>query len=179
MESLKEEPTIHDACIDGDIALVQSLLNQGASINSKNPEGETALHISTLLANSEILTLLVKSGADVNIKDDKKGFTALQFALEFLDDLKIAEILIDAGGEVDIEKVSQSTALHFATLHNNEKVIGFLLDSGMDVDLRDNQNRTPLFLASLLNKDASHLRAIGKLLDHGADADAEDEQGMR
>lgn len=177
MHKKKMELPLHDAVIAGDADLVDALIRRGANVNKKNFDGETPLLISTLLENMKVVEKLVNAGADVNLKDNK-GNTALQYALNYLDDLNIARILIEAGGNVDVARLNGSTALHFAALHNNVTVIEYLLRNGMDANTRDDQERTPLHLAGIFNKGSSHLGLVETLLKSRADVTVVDGYDM-
>lgn len=57
----------------------------GLSINEQNAEGDTALHIAARCSSEPMIEALLKSGADVNIKN-KKNETPLSIAQEELRD---------------------------------------------------------------------------------------------
>lgn len=69
------------AACKGDIDIIHSLLNRfgGAIINSKNAAGISALMLASLWNETDIVTLLLLKGADVNQKSDA-GNTALMYA---------------------------------------------------------------------------------------------------
>ena len=43
-------------------------------------DGWTALMLGVQWSHIEIVTLLIKAGADVNVKDEEEGYTALMLA---------------------------------------------------------------------------------------------------
>jgi hypothetical protein len=55
--------------------VVKLLIDKGADVNAKEPNGNTPLHLADL--NAELVELLIAKGADVNIKN-KLGETPLQ-----------------------------------------------------------------------------------------------------
>ena len=54
---------LHYAAINGDIEIVEMLLNRGANINAANWSGVTALHNAVKSKTMEIIELLLKMGA--------------------------------------------------------------------------------------------------------------------
>ena len=59
----------HEAVRKGDLALVTSLLDQGADVNAKFRYGATALFKAAERGHVEIVKLLLARGADVTVKD--------------------------------------------------------------------------------------------------------------
>jgi len=71
-----------EAVRKGDLALVTSLLDQGADVNAKFRYGTTALFKAAERGHLEIVKLLLARGADVTVKDTFYGATALSRALD-------------------------------------------------------------------------------------------------
>lgn len=71
-----------EAVRKGDLALVTSLLDQGAEVNAKFRYGTTALFKAAERGHLEIVKLLLARGADVTVKDTFYGATAMTWALD-------------------------------------------------------------------------------------------------
>ena len=71
-----------EAVRQGDLALVTSLLNQGADVNAKFRYGTTALFKAAERGHTEIVKLLLARGADVTVKDTFYKATAMSWALQ-------------------------------------------------------------------------------------------------
>jgi ankyrin repeat protein len=56
---------------------MQVLIDAGAKVNAKTPEGDSALHIAAFAGKLDVVRLLAKNGADLSLKDGA-GLTALQ-----------------------------------------------------------------------------------------------------
>ena len=56
---------------------MQLLIDSGANINAKTPDGDSALHIAAFAGKMDVVRLLAKNGADLKLKDGA-GLTALQ-----------------------------------------------------------------------------------------------------
>ena len=63
---------------DGDIVLL--LLHFGADVHRVNYNGATALFFAAAGGNPDVMRILAKSGADLNVKD-KLGQTPLHWAV--------------------------------------------------------------------------------------------------
>ena len=74
-------PSIHQATIDGKIALIRRELSNGANVNEKNEDGYTPLHLAVKSGHKRIVELLIAKGADVNAKDTRGG-TSLDYSTE-------------------------------------------------------------------------------------------------
>jgi hypothetical protein len=71
-----------EAVRQGDLALVTSLLDQGADVNAKFRYGATALFKAAERGHTEIVKLLLARGADVTVKDTFYKATAMTWALD-------------------------------------------------------------------------------------------------
>ena len=100
----------------------------------------TALHEAALQGSSKVCGLLVRKGAEVNIKDGE-GKTPLHYAK----DRQTAEVLIDAGGDINITDNRGRTPLH--TVENVEAVT-LLIDRGAEINATSNYGHTPLHIAA-------------------------------
>ena len=80
--------------------------------------GASPLHLAVVVGNTEIVVLLIESGADVDIRaKDQPGGTPLQW-LAFFGKKAMAEILINAGAEVNAKDNNGCTALCAAAVPN-------------------------------------------------------------
>ena len=98
-------PSIHQATIDGKIALIRRELSNGANVNQKNEDGCTLLHLAVQSGHKRIVELLIAKGADVNAKmvsGAKKGNTPLDAANE-TGNTETADLLRKHGGKTGDE----------------------------------------------------------------------------
>jgi ankyrin repeat protein len=63
----------------GDLAKVQQLLGIGVNINHKDERGKTPLMYAILYKQTEIVSYLIRNGADYRA-EDKNGLTILDYA---------------------------------------------------------------------------------------------------
>ena len=70
------------AAADGDSHRVRALLVQGTEVNSTNGAGQTALMLAAAFNRQEVVNLLLKARANIEVQDDL-GLTALDWAAHF------------------------------------------------------------------------------------------------
>lgn len=131
---------------------IETLLKNGASVDSQDENGKTALQMLVKNANVDTVALLVGHKANVNLKEKDTGETALFDAIRG-NKLEVVQLLLDHGsdvncasGENQVESLaltSESTPLHVACRYDF-KIVKLLLKSGARVDALDREGRTPL-----------------------------------
>lgn len=114
------------------------LLNAGASIKTKDKQGQTPLHVATTLYRKNFAEELIGIGAKVSTKDNEEQNTALHVASK-LGHGELIEILIQAGARVNEKNKFHQTPLHLA---KNSIVINKLLEGGVDINIEDTNQRT-------------------------------------
>lgn len=148
--------------IRGGKECVAVLLGAGADVNGLQPDGSTALITAADIGSDSCVDLLIKAGADVNTMD-KSGKTALMWAAERAH-LKCIESLIKAGADVNAMPHNY-TALHMATLGNNNKCVDLLIKSGADVNVSNAHVNPALMWVAM----SHNYKSIRSLIQAGAD----------
>jgi cytochrome c len=123
--------TLQDAAKSGDLAAVQKHIDDGADLDLLSGLG-TALHWAVLNRHPDIITLLAKSGADVDIATDALG-TPLHAAARF-GYVAPAATLLAHGVEVDSRNRDTATPLHLAAQAGKAAVVKLLIEHGADVN---------------------------------------------
>lgn len=90
-----------------------SLLEYGADVNWRSPEGDTALIAACRAGHSHIVTLLLSQGADVDLQTPD-GSTALHAAVQ-RGDQNLTKLLLEASCSPTIANVRGETAQAIAT----------------------------------------------------------------
>jgi len=127
------------AIAHGDAKDVLALLeDKEAQPNCTNVNGATPLHFAVYYQNKEILELLIKYGANPNVKEyyDVGFCTPLHRAIE-RNNYELCKILLAAGADPNIQEKNGFTALHYAARKGFADIVKLLLDSGVDVNKRD------------------------------------------
>lgn len=114
----------------------------------------------------------------INQQDDH-GWTALMLAVLNKDtvDIKILELLLQKGADVNIRDMHGSTALMHATTLAYLPAVELLLKYGADVNTQDDYGYTPLMAFSHRNPTEYNLKIAKLLLDHGADVNLQNKSG--
>ena len=154
---------------------VDSELDQGADIESRDDVGATPLHLAAALnTDPAIIALLLDRCADimarVNKHVDGLGSTPLHSAALLNPETAIIALLLDRGAQIDARNDYGETPLHMAaTLNAEPAVISLLLDRGADIAARADDGATPLHRAAARNTEPA---VTALLLDRGADVEA-------
>ncbi len=93
---------------------------------------------------ADIVKLLIKNGADVNILD-KQGKNAYWFA-QYDNTEKISDILIENGTNTNV-KLNKTNDLMVACKNGDLKKVQFLINTGIDVNLQNEKENTALIFA--------------------------------
>jgi len=120
-----------DAAFKGDIDTVKQLLDNKVNPNSKDSDGETALHYAALKGRTEVVEILLKKGANPNIKD-KDGGTPLMSAA-WGGHAEVVKLLLAKGANPNAKARSSSgtvTALSHAKIRGNLDVAEILKKAG-------------------------------------------------
>ncbi|KAL8998756.1 MAG: hypothetical protein Q9188_006033 [Gyalolechia gomerana] len=91
-------------------------------------DGSRPLHVATRFAPSEMVSLLLDSGSDIDAKDNW-GRTSLTNAA-ILNRLNTVELLLGRGADITVKDVDGKTALHWAAKNNHLGVVRVLLSTG-------------------------------------------------
>ena len=177
------------------------LLNNGADVNARDNDDNTALIDAVKFKSLDTVQLLMKYGADINAKDNN-GRTALMKLMQrdvfYQTKLEIIKLLLENGADTTIQDNDGKTALMYAilsatryskkywTFHRNasrkEKleietsIIKTVINSS-DVDIQDNQGRTALMNVITHRLPFENMTNIELLLKAGTDINARDNEG--
>lgn len=121
----------------------------------------TPLMWAARLGNTEITEILLKAGADVNMKD-KDGRTALMFAARE-GHATTAELLVKFMANCDDQDDSGRSPLMFSASQNCVSVVSMLIRRMATIDLTNYENRTALMYACR----EGHTNIAEEILDAG------------
>ena len=134
IDSEKREISLIAAATEGHIECIRIILHAGADVNAIGKKKHTALTLSCLHRRFESVQLLIESGADVNLSLDHGA--ALHAAVS-VGSLKIANIFLRAGANVNVVDLDNQTALMVAFMRGNLGCVKLLLQAGAEVRRSD------------------------------------------
>jgi len=144
---------------DGDT--VKSLVQRGFDPNSRDPKGQTGMHLALRDQSPRVAQALWASPAlDVNAVNGS-GETPLMMAA-LRGEFDWAKRLIERGAATHKEGWSP---LHYAATGPEPKIVALLLDRGVPIDARSPNRSTPLMMAARYGAEAN----VDLLLARGAD----------
>lgn len=118
-------------------------------INNKTKEGDTLLHSMVFFNCYDLVYLLIKNGAKLDIEDLDKQIPLHRTI--FLSDENILKLLLrkpnDTNKYLNHKDKDGNTPLHLAVLIKNYSIINLLLKYGADPYVINNANIIPLELA--------------------------------
>lgn len=145
------------ACMAGDQACVELLLQRNMNVNVSGNYYGTALQAASRVGNTEIVEHLVSSGADVNILQGAHG-TAIRAAVRGGHE-DVVRILIASGADTNLRYKNRAqdtgeSILHLALTSRNLTVFEILCDAGADWNT-DTADRQPILITACKKGEAN------------------------
>lgn len=147
------DASIIDLSWDGEIYELEQKIARGADIETRKPDGTTALIAASVMGKVEAVSILLKAGANINAQKED-GSTALH-ASAFLCEEEIVKILLESGADRTIKNSAGATALDSVeSPFEDVKVAYDILQSalgpyGLTIDYDDIQEKRPVIAKML------------------------------
>lgn len=141
-----------EAARHGSIPGLKAYLDAGGTIESRSPEGFTALILAAYNGQSAAVEFLLAHKADP-CATDPRGNTALMGAI-FKGNAEIAARFITTTCDIDQVNAAEQTALMYAALFNRTEIAKAILAKGADPARRDAKNNTAESVARAQGSDA-------------------------
>ncbi|BBM84654.1 ankyrin repeat domain-containing protein [Candidatus Uabimicrobium amorphum] len=148
------------------------LIDHQANVNAKSKDGITSLMLATKNDNSEVVTLLLQHGANVN--DDAQGMTALYSVKS----VQVAKLLFDHGADITIVPKDRPSAffrISFLCAFGDvrqfsrpQQILALFIEKGANIHELNRTKETPLMLAAQAGFDS----IVQLLLKKGAKVNA-------
>ncbi|XP_058169246.1 mediator of DNA damage checkpoint protein 1 [Anopheles ziemanni] len=143
------------AVLGAKLDIIKLLLECGADVTVKGPDGMTVLHLAAKLGQHEAVRMILEWGRKrLTARDllafvngvDNGSYTALVWAAENRYKETI-QLLLASGADVNICDKENNTALHWAAMAGCSDSMHLLLKKGCDPNVQNINGDTPLHLA--------------------------------
>lgn len=163
---------LHHAVQAGDLGLLESFIQSGASVNFRDENGQTPLHYAVERGFIECMKVLVKHGADLHIVDNS-GFSPFLWAVVAGQECVTARLLfMDA--DVNSFSADGKSALAWAASLGWSPTATMLVEHRASIsDTRNTQQTLPLEEAAA----SGNLATVRLLLECGEDPNHRDRDG--
>ena len=141
--------------------------NEGKSSQSEREKvspPKLDLHAAVYMKDLDAIKQHIKIGSDLNALEPSRKSTPLISAAA-LGEPEAAKILIEAGADMNLKNLDESTALQVAIVFGKEKVARVLIDNGADLNLKNKDGSTALHIAAFF----CNVEIVKALLENGAD----------
>lgn len=170
-ESHSERDALHQACLDGNTAIVKAMLEADVSITTQSRRGATAFHMATYNGHLEVAKMLVDKGANIMLADNN-GWTPVHLAAD-QGHLEMVKLLVDKGADIMQANNDGGTPVNIAASEGYLEVVELLVNKGADIMQANNNGWTPVHLAAY----KGHLEVVKLLVDKGANIMQADNNG--
>jgi ankyrin repeat protein len=149
---------LHQAARGGDVGKLSELVQEtktptaqtpkptddpgSGTLDVKNEEGATALHIAAASGNMKAVSILISAGADINAIDDG-GSTPLHQAVA-ANQMDVVKALVEAGAKIETFDDTGGSALNLAASLNHVDIINYLLSKKANINTVNERGFTPL-----------------------------------
>ena len=172
----RPEPFVSALCqaaAHGHTREIKGLLEQGANINGRNEDGNTALICAITSKQSETAIFLLESGADMSVRSSSGKRRPPLYHATDVGDLVTAQYLLDHGAPVNEKDWYGQNYFVEVILSEKLDAINLLLRYGADVNARD-VSGSPVITHAVKK---GNMELVRLLLGHGANANARDYSG--
>ena len=160
------------AARSGNVGRCKTLIEQGASPNTRNRVGDSLLMTAIKAGHADIVVLLLERGADVNLANVDQ-VTPLM-AAAYYEHPDMARMLIDNNADVNAVDQTQKSAMVYAAGKGQTEIVERLLATQkMTPNTAYNNGLTALMWAGA----SGHVATVQALLKHGADPAMVDNRG--
>ncbi|XP_062991073.1 ankyrin repeat, SAM and basic leucine zipper domain-containing protein 1 [Elgaria multicarinata webbii] len=172
----EKEKALKKALMDGNLSVIEELLDLGVNVESTFKFGWTPLMYAASVANVELMHILLRRGADASF--DKDQYTVLMAACtaHASEDqiLKSVELLLSRNANPNAACRKKMIPLMYAAREGHPKIVALLVAHGSEINVQDESGYTALTWAAR----QGHKKVVFKLLELGADKSIQTKDGQ-
>ena len=156
------DTSLIDAVRQGDAAAVRTVLEDGAAVDTRQPDGATALHWASRLDRLDLARLLLAAGADPTAAN---AFDVTPLSLAAVNgSAEMISTLLAAGADPNATMAGSETVLLTAARTGRTNAVRTLIAHGADVNTAQAAGQTALMWAAA----EGHVYTLQALIDAGA-----------
>lgn len=149
-----------EACMLGDLARVQTLVEAGADLNQPAPDGFPPFALAVFFGQPEVYRYLLTQGADVNQPAVNAMRVAAIHAAASRRDAAALALILAHGGDANLRQQGGWTALHAAAASGDLAMVDLLMKAGAEASLLTEKGETAADLAG----GAGHAEVAARLM---------------
>lgn len=166
-EELPSTPLLHVACRHGRVDDVLAALDATASVNAVNTADETPLFIAARWGHTQVVQMLLKKNAHVELGKVNSDMTPLRIAANN-GHVDVVRALLAANACMDdVESDDGLTVLYEAARKGHVEVARALLEHGAKLHVPNRNEQAPLYVSAR----NGHTDVMRLLLEHGDEVD--------
>lgn len=134
--------------------ILNLLAGAGADLNIHDAQNETLLHKYIKKSDADMVSFLLRLGAEPKSAADNLGRMTLHLAIDkggYPDSAAMTKALLQAGDNPDVKNSLGQTPLHQAVLWGRADVAAALCSGGANMDIGDSKGVTPYQETQILN----------------------------
>ena len=161
------------------LEICELIIPRIADVNARYNTGESALHMACNLQLVDIVRLLIKYGANVNVQDHSHEITPLHYSI-FLNNKELIALLLKNNAEPNAQDIYGNTPLHYCIIENNFEVFMMLTQSAatkniINLNVWNIDGETPLHL--ILKSDTENMNDYLEIMLDKSNLSIQDNDG--
>ncbi len=159
--------------IETDFSYFQDAVS-ARNLNLRLGDGQTPLHLCSIMGHKAIATYLLENNADTSVQDSS-GSTPLHEAIRY-GQLEIAQMLLDAGANINAkDNLGKTPIMLIIPRDKLSETYHLLIRYRADLNQADTYGDTVLHTATMLKANSSIIKS---LVEGGADINARNKEGV-
>ncbi|XP_078336560.1 uncharacterized protein LOC111133522 isoform X3 [Crassostrea virginica] len=156
---------LHRAVLKSHLKIAELLIDQGASIDTRDSEGRQAIHYAAQSDDPNVLEYVIKLGAQIDVTENC-GRRAIHYAI-YNNKEENVKLLLKYGADIHAEDDNAYLPLYSGVLVESIEIVRCLLLAGADPNKCNRVSRQDY--AILMAVSLGNVEIVQMLLDAGAD----------